>query len=341
MSITTTCDITQLKLSTSRISIVPHVLLESFNKVEAALIHQINYWTIKEQGVVHEGNRYIYNLQKEWARQLKVSVRTAGRAFASLVKRGVITIKKLCKNPRYRMNFVTLNYDVLAENLTSPSKKSDGSSAGVSSHAIQPKWRLEDKDYIHNNQVLENVKKQPQVERLSTGMKGLGNVLESVVGKATGQTIKPQKRDIGNRQTQQTAFEMLRIWNLAIPEMCTSMSKELARDLVAAYNLKFKKNMEAWRQFVSLTKNQMDMLEVESLKEATRFKFIDSVIKKSTNLISKFIPKPKPIWKESPPPQPQMTKEDIVKVLVEGKTNNEVLEARLLSLAKSFGITTS
>ncbi|HAT3794561.1 TPA: hypothetical protein I8624_002548 [Serratia marcescens] len=79
---------------------------------EAIVLQQVNYWLEeKEQGVVHQGRRWVFNSYEAWAQQFPFwSVDTVKRAFTSLVKQGCLDAEKLNKAQRDQTNYYAINH---------------------------------------------------------------------------------------------------------------------------------------------------------------------------------------------------------------------------------------
>lgn len=80
---------------------------------EAIVLQQVNYWiNDKEQGVDHDGRRWVFNTYEAWAKQFPFwSEDTVKRAFTSLVKQGCLDVEQLNKSQHDRTNYYTINHD--------------------------------------------------------------------------------------------------------------------------------------------------------------------------------------------------------------------------------------
>ncbi|HBE9179227.1 TPA: hypothetical protein KNH08_002103 [Serratia fonticola] len=79
---------------------------------EAIVLQQVNYWLEeKEQGVMHQGRRWVFNSYEAWGQQFPFwSVDTVKRAFTSLVKQGCLDAEKLNKAQRDQTNYYSINH---------------------------------------------------------------------------------------------------------------------------------------------------------------------------------------------------------------------------------------
>lgn len=90
---------------------------------ESIILQQVNYWLVdREQGVDHDGRRWVFNSYEAWVKQFPFwSVDTVKRAFTSLVKQGVMDVEQLNKSQHDRTNFYTINFG--SELLKEPSEE--------------------------------------------------------------------------------------------------------------------------------------------------------------------------------------------------------------------------
>ena len=88
-------------------------LVEAYGYRGAQLIQKINSYIQSGCGLEHDGRRWISNTQEEWAKQLKVSVRTAKRVVSKLRDLGVLLFERLGRCKWDRTLFVTLNLPIV------------------------------------------------------------------------------------------------------------------------------------------------------------------------------------------------------------------------------------
>lgn len=88
-----------------------------YTKTMAVFINQLQYWAKKNQGVVWDSRRWIYNTGEEWAAQCGCTRRNFTKFLSKLIEDGVIEVQKLHPNKRNRTNYYWLNQQKLDEML--------------------------------------------------------------------------------------------------------------------------------------------------------------------------------------------------------------------------------
>ena len=205
------------------------------NEVESHFLKQLNYWTRRGQyGLEKDGRIWIYNSLDSWAKQLKVSKSTIQRTIRSLKEQGIIDSEHLSYSKRNRTLFYSINYKKLA--------KSDFS------HMVKIKEKTTAYDhmvdhmyYIDNNNKFNKSYKSPDnfSEKSSKSSEEKSSNLEPVV------TEKPKNT---------TVQDMVKVFNTEFSDISVNLDKNLARNLVAAFKLKFEGSLEKWKEFLKLIK---------------------------------------------------------------------------------------
>ena len=112
----------QTKFDTGVVSNSLIRLLDSY--LEARIVQQLHYWTVKEYGKVINGCRWIYKPIREWLSEAIVGFTSwqLRKAIASLVEKGILFRKHLFKehhgnnfSPKNRTYYYSLNYEGLEE----------------------------------------------------------------------------------------------------------------------------------------------------------------------------------------------------------------------------------
>ena len=246
-----------LSPSQSSIRILRPELAHQFNKTQAIFIHQIHYWIQKGQGVVHEGRRWIYNTASQWASQIMVCDRQAKRIIAELTKKGVLLVAKLSRFKSDRTNYITINYDVLTEILTSQTKQEDSetNTALFSSVSRDKMSSSSGQNVPMVKQILQTNKKDNLIEDASKlhreGPIDSGSYPVDLVNNRNilKKEWKAVETSFRTPKKTTTAQDMLSFWNITFDKAQTKMSKDLAPKLVAAFKTKFDSNLERWKHY--------------------------------------------------------------------------------------------
>jgi hypothetical protein len=126
-------------LQNDNFTMVHPELINRFGRSRASFISQLHYWIKKNQGIVHDGKRFVYNTADEWGDQLRYSSRTITRIIKDLVEAGVIIVKKLAWKKSDRTNYYALNYEMIAEIDAKIIKKSKNRKTPEKRHASAKK----------------------------------------------------------------------------------------------------------------------------------------------------------------------------------------------------------
>ena len=213
------------------------------NTTEIRFIKQLNYWIrLGIYGIEHEGNIWIYNTLDQWADQLKVSKRSIQRCISSLKQKGIIKTAYLSSNKRDRTLFYTIDYDNFNINsLTKKHVKTSPSHMAKSEEKLKLNDHMIDHMYIIDNNNIIN-KSYKSIDK-DTSKNSEGNII--------GNLSKIQKT---TKLQNTTIQDMLRELKAEFPEISVFLNKNLARNLVAAFKLKFKNSITKWHEFLKLVK---------------------------------------------------------------------------------------
>ncbi len=204
-------------------------------KLEITFFKQLHYWTQRGQyGLEKDGRIWIYNSLDSWAKQLKVSKSTIQRSIRSLKEQGIIDSEYLSHSKRNRTLFYSINYEILA--------KSDFS------HIVKIKAKIPADEhmvdhmyYIDNNNKINKSYKSPN----NFFEKSSKNLEENVSNLEPGVVEKPKNTIVQ---------DMVKVFNSEFSDISVKLDKNLARNLVAAFKLKFEGSLEKWKEFLKLIK---------------------------------------------------------------------------------------
>ena len=214
------------------------------NRTELQFIKQLNYWIRRgKYGMEHEGNIWIYNTLDQWAAQLNVSKRSIQRCISSLKQKGIIKTAFLSSNKRDRTLFYTIDYDNFNINsLTKKHVKTSPSHMAKSEEKLKLNDHMIDHMYIIDNININN-KSYKSFDK-DTSKNSEENTISNL--SKIQETKKLQKNT--------TIQDMLKELKTEFPEISIFLNKNLARNLVAAFKLKFKNSLVKWHEFLKLVK---------------------------------------------------------------------------------------
>lgn len=274
--------VSKLSPSPNYIITEPH-LVRLLGMTAAALLCSIHYWLQRERGgVVHENVKYVYNTATEWGKQLGVSSRQIERAVANLKKLGLIKVEKLARHKSIRTNHYAINYDILkaiveknSPNMSESFRQYDGmvntkntdtkknnkslKSGNTSSELVSGNIVNLPKEGHHTDDhklivSLSSTDKAQLEDRESV------SISSSVSSRSSESNDKDfysehspkvdnNKCDIFKKSRNTLVQEMLNIWKNSFPEDIVNLNREIAKQLHAAFNIKFNKDISLWRHY--------------------------------------------------------------------------------------------
>lgn len=218
---------------------------------EQRFIKRLNYWIQRgKYGVEHDGSIWIYNTLEGWAKQFKISKRSVQRIIQSLKEKGVIKTSYLSENKRNRTLFYTIDYDNF--HINSLSKKHAKKSLF---HMTKSEENLNSNDhmvghmytiYNNNNIINKSYKSQDSLKNnFSENDHKNSSDVKKPYSESPNKDSKPKNTTIQN---------MLKELKAEFPDIPVFLNKNLARNLVAAFKLKFKNSLAKWHEFLKLVK---------------------------------------------------------------------------------------
>lgn len=186
-------------------------------------LHQLNYWITRgEYGIEHDGKIWIYNTLDDWAKQLGVSKRTIQRIIKALRDDGFIEATYLSDNKRDRTLFYTINYEKF--NVRKSLKHRDV--LEKNGHKVDHMVYID-----NNNKNFDKSYKSPDSE---------------ISKKRSEESVQAKKPTI--------VQDMLNEFKKEFPEVPVFLTRLLARNLVAAFKIKFQNSLNEWKKFLRLIK---------------------------------------------------------------------------------------
>lgn len=208
-------------LQNQNIIVVDPILVEKLGAHKAMFLSQLHYWqqNLKCDGLIDNGKKYIYNTQKEWAKQLKCSMRTIRRWTKNLTEWGYIQVKKLSKKRSDQTLAYHVNVGIIIESCS------------------------ESRSFSHADNVAT-----------SCGQRGLNIYRTETTTKITN-IYKPEKFEKKSHEEKQPtdiANNMLSLWNKTFEESSPEMTQELSGLLIDAFHKKFNASLDEWYTYLEL-----------------------------------------------------------------------------------------
>jgi len=239
-------------------------LIDELGRTGAQFLNQIHYWLEQQNtGVQHNNHHWIYNTAEEWASQLRVSVRSIRRYINLFLEKNLIRVEKLSKHKSNRTNYITINYEALQQlnthfDATNQRDKMAPSPCQDDTMVIQ---KITNKD-LNNKSTTEIIAPTQQAEQVD----GIKNI-----------NVKQKKEQ---NLTNTTVQDMLKSWNMHFPKNQNNMDKDLAKQLMAAFNHKCDRNLKKWENYLDRIKSSTYLMSADfklSLIWALKFKTMDRI----------------------------------------------------------------
>ncbi len=216
-------------------------LSKFFKPSECAFLCNLSYWLSNKNnyGVQKFEKKWIYNTLEQWAKQTKFSKISIRRAIENLKKQNIVFSEYLSQNKRDRTLFYSINYKKLNEIL-------ENSSALKNNIEEQNEHMGEHMYYIDNN------------NNFNKSYKSLNNFSEKNF-KDLGENISNSeilvpKLLVTAKLKNTTVQDMVKVFNDEFSDITIKLDKNLARNLVAAFKMKFESSLEKWKNFLKLIK---------------------------------------------------------------------------------------
>lgn len=246
--------------------------LRLFGEKAARILSTIDYFLKKKDfGMYANGKKWIFSTFEYLSEKLSISLRHTKRLVASLHKQGVLMIQKLSDYKSNRTNYYTIDYDYLKTLMGEEPSQPSPSAADDLEEKMAP-WpchndTMSSTEYTHKTYKSE--KDECEEKDVSSTITSSNNP-PTPCAKALPKTL---------------ARDMLALWNETCSKAKTTLSKDVARFLVAAYIKKFshKPNLEGWKDYCqNILSNASKMGESFplTLSWALKFSTIDRFLSK-------------------------------------------------------------
>jgi hypothetical protein len=230
-------------------------------KTEASFLDRLNFWASHKNGYGIEkwGRTWIYNTLEDWGRQLGASKRSTQRAIKSLKDKGIVDSEYLSPNKRNRTLFYSINYEKLHECLSALESSSSGQTKTLSCGQIKAKKisandHMDDHVYLYSKQSINKSYKSRENEI----KKSLDHAPQENFDVKHDKTLdtKTEITELTETAHQKPTIvqDMLRIWKEELPKSEITLSKQLARFLVAVFKTKFSSCLKEWKKYLKILK---------------------------------------------------------------------------------------
>jgi len=239
-------------------------LIDALGRTGAQFLNQIHYWLEqKNTGVQHNNHHWVYNTAEEWANQLRVSVRSIRRYINLFLEKNLIRVEKLSKHKSNRTNYITINYEALHNlntqfDATNQRDKMAPSPCQDDTMVIQKITNID----LNNKSKKEIEAPSQQAEQVD----GINTI-----------HVEEEKEQCLKKTTVQ---DMLKSWNMHFPNGQKMMDKDLAKQLMAAFNHKCGGNFKKWENYLDRIKSSAYLMSTDfklSLNWALKFKTMDRI----------------------------------------------------------------
>jgi hypothetical protein len=229
-------------------------LIDSLGRTGAQFLCQIHYWIEQGCGTLHEGIQWIYNTEKEWGKQIRLSERQIRHYIKKLSEMGILIVKKLHEKKYDRTNHITINYDALnrlvtLQNQAQLHEEETASSKRKKLPHVYTKITNKDKNYKSKEGKGDFENKKDDLNNQVEPVKN-NDLNEKKLGASSSFS------EIGARKTNQSSSEkpttiqdMITIWNEYFPKAESKLNKDLAKLLGGAFKQKFGSDLTLWKNY--------------------------------------------------------------------------------------------
>jgi hypothetical protein len=263
------------------------LLISILGRTGATFLNQIHYWIKKNNvGVTYEGQNWIYNTAKQWGGQICLSERQIRHYIKKFSAMGIILVKKLKAKSYDRTNYITINYEALKRSEISKILTPLQTAVPAESKRKKPRVLYTKITNKENNKSKGKGDKKIDRQDVSSPSHAINQVeqVENI-------RLNPNKV-ISNKNTEQhsqhnepfkrtTAQDMLDLLQKTFPNVKSLMDKNLARNLVAAFNHKFSKNMIIWKNYLERLQSSNFIMSSDfilTIDWILKFKTIDRIL---------------------------------------------------------------
>ncbi len=227
-------------------------------------ISQLAFWLSTKSGIDVNGVHFVYNTQEEWSRQLGVNRSTIQRAIKFFKDKGIIVAERL--HEHYQTLYYTINWNCL-------------------------------KNFLEQKKEKQEKERNEKIEKLVPEMlDGIENNISENISKNTSPNNTAEKMSENNveKQNPKTVQAMYSIIKKEFGEYINIpiLSSKIAKFLHAAYNIKFNKNMNDWKNYLRLIKTSPYLMGSKfklTLYWLLKFQTIDRILNGEFGVDSKKI----------------------------------------------------
>ncbi|PIZ33257.1 MAG: hypothetical protein COY39_03195 [Alphaproteobacteria bacterium CG_4_10_14_0_8_um_filter_37_21] len=240
-------------------------LIDELGRTGAQFLNQIHYWLEqKNTGINHNNHHWVYNTAEEWAKQLRVSVRSIRRYINLFLEKKLIQVQKLSKHKSNRTNYITINYEAL-HNLNTKFKSDthrDKVAPSCGQNGTMVIQKITNKE-LNNKSIKDISLHQKQAKQVD-------------IIKNSKTEEKKEAQTIHNTTVQ----DMLKFWNDRFLKNTKIMNKDLAKQLMAAFKYKCNGNLRKWENYLDRLQSSTYIMSETfklTLSWALKFKTMDRI----------------------------------------------------------------
>lgn len=211
-------------------------------KTEYRILKQIHYWSSNNYGIWKYGKRWIYNTYDDWAKQLDVSKSTVRRAVKFLKDEKLILCEYLAKNKRDRTLFYAIDYQKLDELIEEKC------------HCKNVSPCVQENIQNRNLNITEKHSIECKNEHMYINIDNKSSKSNKSKIEKTDELKSEETEPFQEKKKPTTIQDMLQIFKKEFPKATITLTKQLCRNLVAAFKTKFDSSLKTWRRYLELIK---------------------------------------------------------------------------------------
>jgi hypothetical protein len=183
----------------------------TIGRSEAIFLQQLHYWLTTDNDIGHifDGQKWIYNSYKSWAKNIRIfSEYTIRRAVSKLERMGIILTKNMNKKKSDHTKWYTINYIGLKELIPTLSNEKP---LGQNARLLKM-----NSPYVQNEQIInKETETTSETKTLSTeGRVGIGESFKIQQVHVVEEESLSINKNSGNKSN--LALELLETWNQTV-----------------------------------------------------------------------------------------------------------------------------
>lgn len=249
-----------------------------FGEKSARILSIIDHFLKKPDFGIHaHGKKWIFSTFEYLSETLAISLRHTKRLVADLHKKGILRIEKLSTYQSNRTNYYTIDYgrlSTLMGETTSPQKTESTVQTEEKKMALWP---------CHNGTM--SITEYTHIKKLNKSEEEKRVIEKKENYESESESVKPSAQNMQRGHLPKNlAKDMMSVWNDTLLKAKTTLSKDTARFLVAAYIKKFSNNntLHAWKHYCKTIQSSAYLMGESfqlTLSWALKFSTIDRLMR--------------------------------------------------------------